>query len=147
MEVKVDVNDDRISTPAAVKRKDTHVEAPGTSIKESVQDVVLVGGQHVVKDVALTISQAIGPVEKGVEKGVGKIQEKFHHISLKPGDKKEPEVDVEEHVTENVVDGKPITVDTQVEVEQKVQDDSEDGKTSVVETEVEIQRTDKDNEL
>lgn len=48
MEVKVDVNDDRISTPAAVKRKDTHVEAPGTSIKESVQDVVLVGGQHVI---------------------------------------------------------------------------------------------------
>jgi hypothetical protein len=38
-------------------------------------------------------------VEKGVEKGVGKIQEKFHHISLKPGDKKEPEVDVEEHIT------------------------------------------------
>jgi hypothetical protein len=53
---------------------------------------------QVVKDVALTISQAIGPVEKGV----GKIQEKFHHISLKPGDKKEPQVAVEEHVTENV---------------------------------------------
>lgn len=86
-------------------------------------------------------------MEKGVEKGVGKIQEKFHHISLKPGDKKEPEVDVEEHVTENVVDGKPVTVDKEVEVEQKVQDGSEDGETAVVETDVEIQRTDKDNEL
>ncbi|RLN40994.1 hypothetical protein C2845_PM01G17660 [Panicum miliaceum] len=148
MEVKVDVNDDRSSTPTAVKQKDTHVEALGTSIKESVQDVVLVGGHHVVKDVALTISQAIGPVEKGVEKGVGKVQEKFHHISLKPGDKKEPEVDVEEHITENVVDSKPVTVKAEVEVEQKVQDDSEDGnKTAVIETEVEIQRTEKGNEV
>ncbi|RLN16185.1 hypothetical protein C2845_PM02G23720 [Panicum miliaceum] len=147
MEVKVDVNDDRNSTPTTVKQKDTHVEAPGTSIKESVQDVVLVGGHHVVKDVALTISQAIGPVEKGVEKGVGKIQEKFHHISLKSGDKKEPEVDVEEHITENVVDSKPVTVEAEVEVEQKVQDDSEDVKTAVIETEVEIQRTEKDNEV
>ena len=83
-------------------------------------------------------------MEKGVEKGVGKIQEKFHHISLKPGDKKEPEVDVEEHITENVVDGKPVTVDAEVEVEQKVQDDN-DGKTAVIETEVEIQQTEKDN--
>lgn len=47
MEVKVDVNDDRNSTPTTVKQKDTHVDAPGTSIKESVQDVVLVGGHHV----------------------------------------------------------------------------------------------------
>lgn len=80
-------------------------------------------------------------MEKGVEKGVGKIQEKFHHISLKPGDKKEPEVDLEEHVTENVVDGKPIRVDAEVEVEQKVQDDSVDCQTAVIETEMEIQRT------
>jgi hypothetical protein len=80
-------------------------------------------------------------VEKGVEKGVGKIQEKFHHISLKPGDKKEPEVDLEEHVTENVVDGKPVRVDAEVEVEQKVQDDSVDCQTAVIETEMEIQRT------
>jgi hypothetical protein len=86
-------------------------------------------------------------VEKGVEKGVGKIQEKFHHISLKSGDKKEPEVDVEEHITENVVDSKPVTVEAEVEVEQKVQDDSEDVKTAVIETEVEIQRTEKDNEV
>ncbi|CAN6324955.1 unnamed protein product [Urochloa humidicola] len=145
MEVKVDVNNDNNSTPTTVKQKDTHVEALGTSIRESVQDVVLVGGHHVAKDVALTISQAIGPVEKGVEKGVGKIQEKFHHISLKPGDKKEPEVDVEEHITENVVGGKPVTVDAEVEVEQKEQDVSEDGKTAVIKTEVEIQRTEKGN--
>ena len=47
-------------------------------------------------------------------------------------------------MTENVVDGKPVTVDAEVEVEQKVQDDSKDGKTAVIETEVEIQRTEKD---
>ena len=51
MEVKVDVNDDRNSTPTTVKQKDTHVEAPGTSIKESVQDIVLVGGHHVIDEI------------------------------------------------------------------------------------------------
>ena len=51
MEVKVDVNDDRSSTPTTVKQKDTHVESPGTSIKESVQDVVLVGGHHVIDEI------------------------------------------------------------------------------------------------
>ena len=51
MEVKVDVNDDRSSTPTTVKQKDTHVESPGTSIKESVQDVVLVGGHHVIDQI------------------------------------------------------------------------------------------------
>ncbi|KAJ1296763.1 hypothetical protein BS78_01G327100 [Paspalum vaginatum] len=146
MELKIDVDSGRNSTPTAIEQKETHVEAPGTSIKESVQDVVLVGGHHVVKDVALTISQAIGPVEKGVEKGVGKIQEKFHRISLKPGDKKEPEVDVEEHVTENVVDGTPVAVNMEVEIEQKAQDSGEEGETAMVETEVEIKRTEKDNE-
>ncbi|KAL6650116.1 hypothetical protein ACP70R_014340 [Stipagrostis hirtigluma subsp. patula] len=143
MEVKVDVNNDSNSTPTTIEKEETHVEAPGTSIKESVQDVVLGGGHHVVKDVALTISQAIGPVEKGVEKGVGKIQEKFH-ISLKPGDKDEPEVDVEEHVTENVVEGKPVAVDA--EVKQKVQDTSNNGETAAVEAEVEIKSTVKDSE-
>ncbi|KAL0651986.1 hypothetical protein Bca4012_094677 [Brassica carinata] len=56
-----------------VEKKETHVEASGTSIKESVQDIVMDGGQHVVKDVVLTINQAMGPVEKGVTK----IQEKL----------------------------------------------------------------------
>jgi hypothetical protein len=47
MEVKLDVNDDTSSTPTTIEEQETHVEAPGTSIKESVQDVVLGGGQHV----------------------------------------------------------------------------------------------------
>lgn len=139
MEVEVDVDDDTGCTPATIAQQETHVEAPGgTSIKESVQDVVLGGGQHVVKDVALTISQAIGPVEKGV----GKIQEKFHHVSLKPGDKKEPQVAVEEHVTENVVDAKPaVAVNAEVEVQQKAQDrrGEEEG--------VQLKRTEKEGRL
>ena len=47
MEAKLDVNDDTSSTPPTIEEQETHVEAPGTSIKESVQDVVLGGGQHV----------------------------------------------------------------------------------------------------
>ncbi|KAL6274369.1 hypothetical protein ACE6H2_025061 [Prunus campanulata] len=65
-------------TPAVFERKETQVKAPGTSVTESVQDIVVDGGQCVVKDVVLTINQAIGPVEKGVEKGVTKIHETFH---------------------------------------------------------------------
>ncbi|KAK9102417.1 hypothetical protein Sjap_019671 [Stephania japonica] len=62
---------------AAIEQVDTHVEAPGTSVTESVQDIVLVGGKRVVKDVVLTINQAIEPVEKGVIK----IQEKLHNTA------------------------------------------------------------------
>ncbi|ONH97546.1 hypothetical protein PRUPE_7G196000 [Prunus persica] len=65
-------------TPTVFERKETQVKAPGTSVTESVQDIVVDGGQRVVKDVVLTINQAIGPVEKGVEKGVTKIHETFH---------------------------------------------------------------------
>lgn len=86
-------------------------------------------------------------MEKGVEKGVGKIQEKFHHISLKPGDKTEPEVDVEERITENVVDGHHVAVDAEVEVEQKAQGNGKHGESTMIEAEVEIKRTQKkDNE-
>jgi hypothetical protein len=95
--------------------------------------------------VALTISQAIEPVEKGVEKGVGKIQETFHHVSLKPGDKKKPDLEVEEHVTKNVVDGEPVAVDAEIEVEKMVQDNSCGGESVVVDAEVEVEKTVQDN--
>ncbi|RZR90029.1 hypothetical protein BHM03_00017849 [Ensete ventricosum] len=88
------------SGPATVEQKETHIEAPGTRITESVQDVVLGGGEHVVKDVALTISQAIEPVEKSV----AKFQDTIHHISVGSDKGKEPEVEVDELVTENFVD-------------------------------------------
>ncbi|KAL6224280.1 hypothetical protein ACLB2K_003135 [Fragaria x ananassa] len=84
------------STQAVVETKETQVEAPGTSVRESVQDIVMEGGHHVVKDVVLTINQAMGPVEKGVTKGVTKIQETFHQRSDDQDDKSE--VSVEETI-------------------------------------------------
>ena len=33
--------------PAVLERKETEIEAPGTSIKESIQDIVVEGGRHV----------------------------------------------------------------------------------------------------
>uniref|UniRef100_A0ACD5X1K1 Uncharacterized protein n=1 Tax=Avena sativa TaxID=4498 RepID=A0ACD5X1K1_AVESA len=131
MEVKVDADGGSKGTPTTVEQKDTHVNTPGTSIRESVQDVVLGGGHHVVKDVALTISQAIEPVEKGV----GKIQETFHHVSLKPGDNEKPDVEVEEHVTKNVVDGEPVAIDAEIEVEKT---NGDGGESVVVDAEVEV---------
>lgn len=38
---------DHEEKPAMLERTDTKVEAPGTSVTESVQNIVLEGGQHV----------------------------------------------------------------------------------------------------
>ncbi|KAL8254546.1 hypothetical protein R6Q59_032767 [Mikania micrantha] len=86
--VKVEEGD--VEKPALIEKTETMVEAPGTSVKESMQEIVVEGGQHVVDDVKLTINQAIEPVGKGVTK----IQETFHHLSVGDHDKKsELEVD------------------------------------------------------
>lgn len=81
-----------------VETTETQVEASGTSIKESVQDIVIDGGQHVVKDVVLTINQAIGPVEKGVTK----IQDTIHQKLLDSDGKEETEVTEEVTVETSV---------------------------------------------
>ncbi|KAK1313319.1 hypothetical protein QJS10_CPA06g02516 [Acorus calamus] len=95
------LEEDGKSKPTIIEEKETHVEAPGTSVRESVQDVVLGGGEHVVKDVVLTITQAIEPMEKGVTK----MQETFHQINIGPEDKEgEPKVEVEEHIEENTTE-------------------------------------------
>ncbi|XP_019415603.1 PREDICTED: protein LAZ1 homolog 2 isoform X2 [Lupinus angustifolius] len=98
-DVKIDEGDGEEKS-AVVKETTTQVEAPRTSVKESVQDIVVEGGQRVVKDVALTINQAIGPVEKGVTR----IQQTFHHKTVVSSDDEEEESDikVEKEVTENV---------------------------------------------
>lgn len=44
---KVEVDEDAAGKPAIVEETEVRVEAPGTSITESVQDVFLVGGEHV----------------------------------------------------------------------------------------------------
>ncbi|KAE7998424.1 hypothetical protein FH972_002969 [Carpinus fangiana] len=87
--------------PAVLQSTETKAEAPGTSVRESVQEIVLEGGQHVVKDVVLTFNQAIGPVEKGVTK----IQETFHQKSVGSDDQdveEESELKVEQHVEANL---------------------------------------------
>lgn len=117
---------DKGDTPDLHETQETKVEAPGTSVTESVQDIVVGGGHHVstfpwkniiqvialrlyihfsqcqfeqvVRDVVLTINQAIGPVEKGVTK----IQETFHHRSIDSDREEESEVKVEERVEENL---------------------------------------------
>ncbi|KAI3782754.1 hypothetical protein L2E82_12809 [Cichorium intybus] len=85
----VKVDDEK---PAVIEKTETKVEVPGTSLKESVQDIVVEGGQHVVEDVKLTINQAIEPVGKGMTK----IQETFHHFSA-GDDEEKPEVEVDEY--------------------------------------------------
>ncbi|KAK6152025.1 hypothetical protein DH2020_014660 [Rehmannia glutinosa] len=79
--------------PTLFEKRETEVEAPGTNIKESVQDIVVEGGQKVVKDVVLTINQAIEPVHEGMTK----IQETFHQMSVSGDNKDEPEMKIEEH--------------------------------------------------
>ncbi|XVE97878.1 hypothetical protein REPUB_Repub03eG0056700 [Reevesia pubescens] len=84
--------------PAVLIKTETQVKAPGTSIKESVQDIVVEGGQRVVEDVVLTINQAIGPMEKGVTK----IQETFHRKEPDSDNYAESELEVEEHVEQHI---------------------------------------------
>ncbi|XP_050218886.1 protein LAZ1 homolog 2 isoform X2 [Mercurialis annua] len=78
------------SKPVILEKTQAQVEAPGTSVTESVQDIVLQGGHCVVKDVVLTINQAIGPVEKGVTK----IQETFHWRPRNSDDNEDSEIKV-----------------------------------------------------
>ncbi|XP_051113807.1 protein LAZ1 homolog 2-like isoform X2 [Andrographis paniculata] len=85
--------EDNKKKPALLEKKETEVEAPGTSVRESVHDIVVGGGQKVVKDVVLTINQAIEPVHEGMTK----IQETFHHTSVANDATNEPEVTIEEH--------------------------------------------------
>ncbi|XP_043706009.1 protein LAZ1 homolog 2 [Telopea speciosissima] len=98
--------------PAFIEKTDTHVESPGTSVSESVQDIVIGGGEHVIKDVVLTINQAIEPMEKGVTK----IQDKLH-LSSTGSDSKEKDSKAEvEHVQENITESESHMVSSKEEV-------------------------------
>ncbi|XP_057854574.2 protein LAZ1 homolog 2 isoform X3 [Cryptomeria japonica] len=81
-----------------VQVSQTEVEGHGTSLKESVQDIVLRGAEHVVHDVLITVSQAVEPMEKGVTK----INETLHHLSH--GGKledNEPKLEIDEQLSES----------------------------------------------
>lgn len=100
IEATLDIDEGGEQKPAMLKETTTQVEAPKTSVKESVQDIVVEGGQRVVKDVVLTINQAIGPVEKGVTK----IQQTLHQKTVVSSDDEEEEsdIEIETNVTENL---------------------------------------------
>lgn len=70
--------------PSTVKFFGVDVEKGGTSVKESVHDVLVVGGNHVVHDMKLTMSQAVEPVEKGFTR----INETIQFWGGKPKEKK-----------------------------------------------------------
>lgn len=89
------VEEDRKEKSAHFEKTETQVEAPGTSIRESVQDIVVEGGQHVVEDVVLTINQAMSPVERGVTK----IQERFHRRMSSGEEEIESEIEAEQQIS------------------------------------------------
>ncbi|XP_062086648.1 protein LAZ1 isoform X1 [Humulus lupulus] len=57
----------------------------GMSIRESVRDVFIGGGEYIVNDVKFTVTQAVEPVEKGITK----FNQKLHkiHENIKRHDK------------------------------------------------------------
>ncbi|CAL5184695.1 unnamed protein product [Lathyrus oleraceus] len=102
IESTLDIDEEGEKKAAVLKESTTQVEAPRTSVTESVQDIVVEGGQRVVKDVVMTINQAIGPVEKGVTE----IQKTFHHKTVVSSDEEgeKSDVEIETNVTESLTE-------------------------------------------
>ncbi|PHT75684.1 Protein LAZ1 -like protein 2 [Capsicum annuum] len=113
---------------AVVEKIEAKVEVPGTSVAESVQDIVVGGGQKVVKDVVLTVNQAIEPVEKGMTK----IQETFHQTSVdnEREEKQETEIKIEEQ-EENLTGNNRYKRETEIKVEEQEQNLSGDNRSQV----------------
>ncbi|KAE8706642.1 Protein LAZ1 [Hibiscus syriacus] len=65
--------------PTKIRLPQSDIEARGgmTTIKESMKDVFIGGGEYIVNDVKFTVNQAVEPVEKGINK----FNEKLHKIS------------------------------------------------------------------
>ncbi|KAF5449062.1 hypothetical protein F2P56_029547 [Juglans regia] len=71
-----EVRDSERPTKLRLPQPDIEVRS-GMTIRESVRDVVLGGGGHIVNDLKFTVTQAVEPVEKGITK----FGEKLHKIS------------------------------------------------------------------
>ncbi|KAG8497781.1 hypothetical protein CXB51_007236 [Gossypium anomalum] len=64
--------------PTKLRLPQPDIEARGgMTIKESMKDVFIGGGEYIVNDVKFTVNQAVEPVEKGINK----FNEKLHKIS------------------------------------------------------------------
>ncbi|XP_059433133.1 protein LAZ1-like [Corylus avellana] len=71
-----EVRDSERPTKLRLPQPDIEVKS-GMTIRESVRDVVIGGGGHIVKDVRFTVTQAVEPMEKGITR----FSEKLHEIS------------------------------------------------------------------
>lgn len=142
--VKVEEGDE--DKPAIIEKTETQIEAPGTSVTESVQEIVVEGGQHVsscvpninqlhkikielihsflclqvVDDVKMTLNQAIEPVGKGMTK----IQETIHHLSVGDDDKKS-EIEVDEYEKDVTKIGPDGSGEDNEKIEVRVEKDEE----------------------
>ncbi|KAG6651527.1 protein LAZ1-like isoform X1 [Carya illinoinensis] len=68
-----EVRDSERPTKLRLPQPDIEVRS-GMTIRESVRDVVIGGGGHIVKDVKFTVTQAVEPVEKGFTRFGEKLQ-------------------------------------------------------------------------
>ncbi|PWA54609.1 Organic solute transporter Ost-alpha [Artemisia annua] len=116
--VKVEEGDE--DKPAVIEKTETQVEAPGTSVTESVHEIVVEGGQHVVDDVKMTLNQAYEPVGKGMTK----IQETIHHLSVGDDDKKS-EIEVDEYEKDVTKIGPDGSGEDNDKIEVRVEKDEE----------------------
>ncbi|XP_008781279.1 protein LAZ1 isoform X2 [Phoenix dactylifera] len=63
--------------PTKLRLPQPDVKSGTTTIRESVRDVVIGGGEYIVNDLKFTVSHAVEPMEKGLTK----FNEKLHKIS------------------------------------------------------------------
>ncbi|KAE9461537.1 hypothetical protein C3L33_06562, partial [Rhododendron williamsianum] len=71
-----EVRDSERPTKLRLPRPDIDVRS-GMTIRESVRDVFVGGGEYIVKDLKFTVNQAVEPVEKGISR----FNQKMHKIS------------------------------------------------------------------
>ncbi|XP_057966337.1 protein LAZ1 [Malania oleifera] len=71
-----EVRDSERPTKLRLPQPDIDVKS-GMTIRESVRDVFIGGGEYIVNDVKFTVTQAVEPVEKGITR----FNEKLHKIS------------------------------------------------------------------
>ncbi|CAK9151376.1 unnamed protein product [Ilex paraguariensis] len=71
-----EVRDSERPTKLRLPQPDMDVRS-GMTIRESVRDVFIGGGEYIVNDVKFTVTQAVEPLEKGITK----FNEKIHKIS------------------------------------------------------------------
>ncbi|XP_057464458.1 protein LAZ1-like isoform X1 [Actinidia eriantha] len=71
-----EVRDSERPTKLRLPQPDIDVKS-GMTIRESVRDVFVVGGEYIVNDLKFTVNQAVEPMEKGITR----FNQKLHKIS------------------------------------------------------------------